>query len=440
MILARLHERKTIRKVNEYLLSAKPWGKTGTDWPWNQPGDYDFETIILAVILHMYGDDRSRMKKQTTQHILYTLLPYTKDRPAIKIPNTFIVPETENHIFMSEGAKYLKYQYIQQHGGKKNPLEKWMVGLLASKREYGLQEFNSMPYMGYTLTALLALEAFGSKPVSSEANLLLEELNTIYAYGSLGLMHFPPFRRRDEYLGMTNLVADYHTSMMRVWTGDDSYPEKGREHALMAAIMPYRPSKKVLSLVKKKKKDYFIKIGHGKRSCPEIYSGGPGYLFTAGGVQVNTVIPRPITLFLEDQGTLLKKVFHIPFPNYSYRRVNLTGVHERFAVGPYPVHDPEPDRPRHKKSPWEVIPYGKFNVCIHSRRDLGIIYLDIGTHPKLLLKKLLDDNGDPNKLQHQFKRPDGKVIKYEVYAHKMNWVIKEGDRSFENWPYFKDRL
>ena len=82
--------------------------------------------------------------------------------------------------------------------------------------------------------------------------------------------------------------------------------------------------------VEKKDKPYFVMIGRGPGASPEIYSGGPGYLITAGGVhrgKRSMIVARPITLMLEDEAKDLKQVLSLAGPGDEYTEWNNTGVY-----------------------------------------------------------------------------------------------------------------
>ena len=118
-----------------------------------------------------------------------------------KAPRTLgIVNETENHILMTEGSRYLKNRWLQTHGNAAprydnaaNGMEGKLPAVLAEMKATGLFEFNSQPYIGYTITALLNFEAFGAEPLRVAAREVLDTLNWSYALGSYRLRHFPPF-------------------------------------------------------------------------------------------------------------------------------------------------------------------------------------------------------------------------------------------------------
>ena len=183
------------------------------------------------------------------------------------------------------------------------------IPFLAGMITNGLYEFNSLPYIGYTITALLNLEAFASDKLKKEARNVLDYMNWTYALGSYQLKHYPPMRRRYEKAGITDITTDYQSIFMKSWlsfspvTEFDKNIGGGEVHALMGAIMPYRPADKVVETIFDKGNGYFVKLGHGPQSCPEIFSAGKKFLLSAGGVnrgKFSIIVARPITLFLNE--------------------------------------------------------------------------------------------------------------------------------------------
>ena len=211
--------------ANAYLMSVTPWGAAGSSWALHRKGDYDFTLAGLVPILFLFGDAPEVLYPATRDHLVNVLLTLEGGDPQVTVPRSLgLVRDTENHLLMTEGSRYLKNRWLATHGSAAashdnggNGLEAWLLNLMAELRAAGLYEFNSIPYDGYTLTALLNLEAFGSDAVRAAARALLDELNWNYALGSLGLRRFPPFRRQYAHAGDTSLSGDRHTALMKAW-------------------------------------------------------------------------------------------------------------------------------------------------------------------------------------------------------------------------------
>ena len=117
-----------------------------------------------------------------------------------------------------------------------NGLEAFLAEYLQGMHKSGLHEYNSRPYIGYTLRSLLNIASFADGPVKQEATKVLDRMNWDYALGSLSLRRFPPFRRQFAHSSKTDLDGEYHTSMMKGWMSvagvDGLKIQHGQHHAM----------------------------------------------------------------------------------------------------------------------------------------------------------------------------------------------------------------
>lgn len=452
--LAKLHAEVDIDEVNRYLRSQSPWGAVGSKWFLNPSGDYDFTMMILVSILYGFsGRDRS-LERSTSEHIVSKLLDVDIPlKDCTRVPSSFgMLMETENHILMITGSRYLYYKWAANNGMGGSPevlsiLEQRTMGILSDLENPGPYEFNSDPYIGFTLTALLNLEAYGSMKIRRKSRKVLDRLNYNYALSSLSLRRAPPFRRQVKRARKTSLVKDRHSSMMEVWAslipGQDRDPivGSGHEHAVMAALLPYRPADKVMSLLFNKKQEYLVQIGHGKGSSPEIYSAGPGFLISAGGVSrgsFSRIIARPTVILLDDEMAEMAKVIRLSGPGKDWWKWNNTGVHRRFAVAAGPVKVPRHWKPAEKSPLWEVFRRNGITIGVHSSENLGVVCI-IDEEPKVALYALDHLNGDKGKLFHTFEFPGGRKLRYDVMSPKNKAVMisvddEELDSDIDTWP------
>jgi hypothetical protein len=316
-------------------------------------------------------------------------------------------------------------------------------------RTNGLYEFNSLPYIGYTITALLNLEAFGSEKLRVKARDVLDYINWTYALGSYQLKHYPPMRRRYEKAAIKEITTDYQSIFMKSWLSFlpvldyDKDISGGEVHALMGAIMPYRPADKVVETIFDKGNGYFVKLGHGPNSSPEIYSAGDKFLISAGGVnrgERSIIVARPITLFLNDKAKNLSQTFHLAGPGTDFKEWNNTGVNENFACAAGQVDIPDGFKPVAQNETWNIFQSkDSLMIAVHSKPDLGIMVIFGYQNPQVLVKKLMDANQNSELLKSQFQFPSGSKIDFDVNAPKNKWVIKSVDgkpldRDFDNWP------
>lgn len=457
IFLGKLLTKCELSEVNNAILKLLPWGISGSTWALNKNGDYDFSLVVYTTILWFWGDSPEILFPDTKNHLLNVLLTEEGNKFCNTIPRSLgLIKETENHVLMTEDSRYLKNRWIMLHGNKeviydneKNGMEGKMLDLLEEMKKSGLYEFNSNPYIGYTITALLNLEAFASEKVKPAARYVLDYLNWCYALGSYQLKHYPPMRRRYEKAHLQELTTDYHSVFMESWLSyspDARYKTNishGEGHALIGACMPYRPADKVVEMIFNKGNGYFVKLGHGPASCPEIYSAGKHFLLSAGGANQgkrSLIIVRPITLLLNDSVDNLSGTFHLAGPGTDFMKWNNTGVSKNFACAAGPVMVPPNLKPISKNNNWSLYSV-KDSICVavYSTGNLGLMAVFEGRGDTGLLNAIVSVNPDPQKLNNQFQFPEGRKITYDVNAKKNRWVIisEEGrllDRIFRRWP------
>ena len=109
IILAMLFAGRDIAEVNQYLLNALPTAPSGSSWALRPNADYDFTEIVLAGILHQFGNSPDILWPQTVDHLVDTLLIEEGYKVRHTVPGSLgLVHETENHLLMTEGSRYLR--------------------------------------------------------------------------------------------------------------------------------------------------------------------------------------------------------------------------------------------------------------------------------------------------------------------------------------------
>ena len=463
IIIGRLLTRQKLSETNDFILASKPWGESGTSG-WQSPkGDYDFAEAVLTTVLWKFGEEPALLAPPARDHLLNVLLIEDGSDFRTTAPHTLgLVEETENHLLMTEGSRYLKNRWLRTHenlspryDNETNGMEEKLLALLASIRTSGFHEFNSQPYIGYTILGLLNLEAFASDKVRASSRDLLDTMNWNYALGSYRLRHFPPFRRSFGYAEMTSLTAGYQTSYMTAWLSYSPTPiqlpelQKGGDvHALIGACLPYRPPDAAVRLLFDKGTDYFVKIGHGYNACPEIYSAGPGFLLSAGGVNrgaASMIVARPITLLLDDSGTDLDSVIHLAGPGEDFKQWNNTGMAENFACAAGPVHVPARMAVVQENGKWRIYSASHglvIAVCSTGQVGLVAVFHDVDAAGRL--RNLMAANPDEAKLANEFVFPGGRKLTYDLNSPRDRWVMisdseKCLDREFDRWPLLDGR-
>lgn len=457
IVLARMMLKKDIQEVNQVLLKFKVWGISGSTWALNKRGDYDFTMTNLTTILWLFGDKEDILFPETREYLVNTLLSEEGGKFRYAVPYSLgLWKDTENHVLMTEGSRYLKNRWLALRGNTdekydniRNGMEDKLLAFMDEMRVNGLYEFNSLPYVGYTLVALLNIEAFGSERLSAKARDVLDYMNWCYALGNCQLKHYPPMRRRYEKAYIRKLLTDYHSAFMKSWLSFspvdkfDADVSKAEVHALMGVCIPYQPADEVIKTIFDKQNGYFVQLGHGKNSCPEIYSAGKHFLLSAGGAnrgENSIIVARPICLFLNDTASVLANVFHLEGPGDDFKQWNNTGVYRNFACAAGPVKIPTGLKPVQNKNNWSVyLMNDSVSVAVYSTEKLGIMAIAENQKPEDFLDNVVRLNSDQSKFGHQFTMPEGTTIEFDVNSPKNRWVIqaingKPVDRKYDYWP------
>ena len=452
-----LLEGKRIEEINNYLMNQKAVGHPGSPWLLYPLGDYDFTAMAFTALLYLFGEKPELLYPKTREHLLNNILTIEGDEFRRNVGYMFL-EDSENHILMTEGSRFLKNQWLMKHGNtdpkydnKINGVSKKLKIFLEEIETYGFYEFNSAPYLGYTYCALLNLYEFASGDIRDLAGKLLDRLNWQYALSSYKFKHFPPNRRRFGKSFKKNIDSDYHTVMLKVWASlfDDSLSidmSRGQHHALWATFASYKPSDKVMEWIINKPKPYFVKMGHGYNSCPEIISGDKGYLLSAGGANQgkrSLIVAKPIMLFLNDDAAEMSETFHMFGPGENFVEWNNTGVYEDFACTKGKVYIPEAKQALISSANWQIfsIIEGVF-LAIYSKKEIGLMAIVRSNSAKDVLNKIIENNSDESRLNTRFNHPNGNIIDYDLESPKDQWVItrvnrKNMDRDFSKWPFFE---
>ena len=452
-----LLEGKRIEEINNYLMNQKAVGHPGSPWLLYPLGDYDFTAMAFTALLYLFGEKPELLYPKTREHLLNNILTIEGDEFRRNVGYMFL-EDSENHILMTEGSRFLKNQWLMKHGNtdpkydnKINGVSKKLKIFLEEIETYGFYEFNSAPYLGYTYCALLNLYEFASGDIRDLAGILLDRLNWQYALSSFKFKHFPPNRRRFGKSFKKNIDSDYHTVMLKVWASlfDDSLSidmSRGQHHALWATFASYKPSDKVMEWIINKPKPYFVKMGHGYNSCPEIISGDKGYLLSAGGANQgkrSLIVAKPIMLFLNDDAEEMSETFHMFGPGENFVEWNNTGVYQDFACTKGKVYIPEAKQALISSANWQIfsIIEGIF-LAIYSKKEIGLMAIVRSNSAKDVLNKIIENNSDESRLNTRFNHPNGNIIDYDLESPKDQWVItrvnrKNMDRDFSKWPFFE---
>ncbi|MDX2002348.1 MAG: hypothetical protein SFW35_07940 [Chitinophagales bacterium] len=457
VLVCKLLQGKEVAAVNQYLLSKNaPWGRSGSDWALHKNGDYDFTEIGLIGLLYIMKDRPDLLYPATQEHLVAKLLTHSGGKPHLRMPGTLkTMQETENHILMGEISRYLRNQYLFEKGdtamvfdNQKNGLEQWLLQHLRKKQERGFYEFNSMPYSGYSLTAINTLYSFAASPaIRYEAEVLLDKVVEDYTMGSYRFRRYPPFRRRMERVKLKGMDEDPMTSIVTTLLSiqlpdrKDKPALKNEHFAVFATLLKYRLKQEQISKLFEEKQDYMVTIGHGYRSSPELYSAGKGYLISGGGVQrrkTSQLIPRPIVLILDDGIMTVDSCFRL-CDKGSIGKWNNTGVWKDFACAASPIYIPPQYQAIYREGNWQVFqPSQHFKVLTYSGDNVSLLFIDKSNMSTTNLVDKMKAANSSLDLKRQVTTPNGVQIKYNVHAPKDKWVIKEVDgkplkRDVDDW-------
>lgn len=449
-----------IDEMNQYIMRQKATGNAGSPWLMNPNGDYDFNAMSFTAVFYLFKDRPDILYPETKSHLIEHILTidgndFTKNVAYMAIE------DTENHILMAETSRYLKNQWLWENGekspefdNKNNGMEKQLRQFLEEIETYGFYEYNSAPYMGYTYSTLLVLNEFAKGEIQAITRKLLNRLSWQYALSSYKFRHHPPHRRRFGDGRKKNIDSDYHTVMYKVFASlfVDSLNvtiSRGEHHAIFAAMMSYRPPNKSMEWILEKPHAYFVRLGHGYNSCGEIYSGDRDYLISAGGAnqgKKSMIMPKPISLFLDDDATELDEVFHMYGPGEERINWNNTGVHVDFACAKGKVQIPKGKQAVYSSKDWDVFEISDgIYLNVYSQKELGLIVITRAETAEDSLNDILKNNSNKLLYSSQFTHPNGNFIEYDLDAPKEKWVIKsvnqkDMDRQFDLWPFFEGTI
>jgi hypothetical protein len=229
------------------------------------------------------------------------------------------IPETENHLLMINSTKYLNNQFVIRDLGAGSDVAKPYEEDQEDLKEFFLEkakdflseefiEYNSRPYARLSLAAFFNLFDFAEdQDVKRAAQMVLDFSFAKFAVGSHEGRRFVPFRRKREYLRVSieePIDPQRHTGLFDLGEGADhliaigllyagqvqqlsggqfskGQISRGAAHEMVRpATSAYRPEEFVIDLAVRKQ-EIFQRLKH---DGAEIYSSGPGFLISGGGI------------------------------------------------------------------------------------------------------------------------------------------------------------
>jgi hypothetical protein len=297
------------------------------------PGDYDMRLVGLVQISYQFDD---LLDQSTKDHILHNLL--TVSGPASErreflwlcgIPS--FVPESENHILMTESSRYLTNQRIASDSARRgvpvpadndneaNGMNDWFLGHLQGFLQNDFYEYNARPYTFEARNGIQNLHDYAAFPggacwrsnpgdpgvppvpracdVKRGARIVLDYLAAKFAISSNGLRRVAPFRRQPErrtYPFLFGRASDdeqtsylaYANGSMNFWTQRYGMPPGADMQA--AYLGEFRPSPVITDIMSdaaptQESYERFF-FSRGSHYAMEIYYRNANYMISAGGI------------------------------------------------------------------------------------------------------------------------------------------------------------
>jgi hypothetical protein len=276
--------------------------------------DVDMGLVGLVRLLYLHGQaPNAHIRASARQHVIHDLLTQVggadewRDHPrlcGIALP----VPETENHILMTESSRYLTNQLIRKgmaptdpsyprYDNQANGLRHKLLEKLSRFLNDDFHEYNARPYALFSLSALHNLRDFAEeREVRRGAKLVLDYLAAKFAVSSSWSRRVVPYRRLTESESVTDLFhedADEETSWMLQLTGDTRFlaeqcASRMPNTTAMSMAKPGTSIYRVPGLIA----DLMIHPEHAgdpayqrfRHEGYELYYRRPTFLLSAGGV------------------------------------------------------------------------------------------------------------------------------------------------------------
>jgi hypothetical protein len=314
--LAKLKLGIEVQEVNAAILSpnTKPYALTGTDFTALSPfcvrrGDYDFSLRGWVSLIYEMWDRPELLYPETKQKILDVLL--TEKGNNISTHKTFCgfvkIKETENHILLTEGSRYLTNQLLKrilkqngedysEYDNNKNGMTTFILKDLKKFLLHDFEEYNSRPYQKITLSGIHTIYEYAEDAAVKEmAKMVLDYLTVKFASSSRGLRRVVPFCRQPEHRKDLDILEnDALSSAMALFAGDLTFVKQLPEDVILRdpyhvgyATGSYRVDDMVLDLIfndTQENREFFQLYHH---LGYELYSGNEKYVINAGGKYIN---------------------------------------------------------------------------------------------------------------------------------------------------------
>jgi hypothetical protein len=289
-------------------------------------GKYDFALKGLMTIAHRY---KHLLNENQFNHILNTLIPgnisggHPVEVEFLEVSFLNIdIPETENHLLMTESSRYLINQLfherdpVRKFDNARNGLSEWLLGYMQTIAKHDFMEFNSRPYARLSLHSLYNLQEFAAEEeIRTAAQILLDYTMVKFALSSTRGRRVTPFRRlqprinhqdnraNELYSAAGDQIAGCflaHTGMTDRDSKPAHFPAALDYTGLIAGTSAYRPPPAAYILALKDDNPPSLhRFYHGIRPQVrassdiaegglEIYYRSKSFLLSAGGMFLNS--------------------------------------------------------------------------------------------------------------------------------------------------------
>lgn len=369
---ARIVTGREIEKVNEYLLDKRfEPALVGTRIKLfggicKRYGDYDF---VLQELIRIAYNGKGVISNKAYDRLLNELLSQKGNKHYTHFAMGVCgrkIKDTENHILMTETARYLTNQLMFDETGEeiydneKNGFNDWLIDHLEYFFKHGFSEINSKPYAGYTIQTLLNLYDYArDERIKHSAQVLLDYLSMKYAMESSNGRRYPTFRRQyRRYLDERLDEADYMSAIMMIWAGQYDYLNHsnvdlsqsalpyGDRIAMNASLSTYRPHPIVYDHLFNNEVESLQFYDFDHKGMQVVYKN-PKYVISGGGVHrrlfppfsmLNDVLAAPTMIIPQKKGRLLSEMIYFLGYNKKNKRSNLC-VNKNFMCG-FNLHIP----------------------------------------------------------------------------------------------------
>eukprot|EP01147_Barroeca_monosierra_P002669 gene2669-5562_t len=462
-----------VRKCFEKLKS--PWGTMGSSHPFHSTGDYDYTSIILCFMIYRFED--SVLPRDMKYNIVTRLLPLAARDPFMLVPQTPVkVLDTENHLLMTNFSIYLTQVFADKYklatGFDFDTVKIFVKFLLLEMLNAGVWGYNSRPFMGHVMVALLALyECCEDEEIHQLCRQQFYEFQVLdfivfsFALGSIEFRRRAPFRRDTKKASKPGFQDNALSAMMQVWAercgirtvdGDQINVKllPNANKAIFAIGSSYCPHPHVLLLAFTKTSEYCARIGHGPHSSPEIFTAGEGWLLAAGGSshsKTDVAAGSTFVLFAEDNVKSIQQTFRLVHSSKNWKKINNTGVILNFAVCHGKAEAPPGTWPVHEIAGWSIFNNRGATIIMYQGKGLALLAVidSLDSFHANVLEGFVRANGSSLPQKGRFHVPADvnclatrfgiTSFDYDVCCKQSEWIItaindKLTDRTFYAWP------